>query len=140
MTETVRVDLGARSYDIHVGAGLLEGAARLAKGVVRERRVFVVTDDRVAPLHADRIESGFRAEGIEPLRQARAIVLPEYGDTVQMGAICRGRRGRAARHAGGGQRDRCIRQHHRGHGEGGQRMPDVSCSTHARLDELTHCA
>lgn len=72
MTETVRVELGSRSYDIHVGRGLLQQAGVLAKGVLTEKRLFVVTDDRVAPLHADRLEAGFRAAGVEPFR----IVLP----------------------------------------------------------------
>ncbi|MBL8701279.1 MAG: 3-dehydroquinate synthase [Alphaproteobacteria bacterium] len=72
MSETVRVELGARSYDIHVGSGLLQQAGKLAAGIVKEKRVFVVTDERVAPLHAMRLEDGLRAAGIAPLR----ITLP----------------------------------------------------------------
>lgn len=67
-TDTVRVDLGARSYDIHVGSGLLQRAGALARGLVRETRIFVVTDTRVGPLHAARLEDGLRAAGIEPIR------------------------------------------------------------------------
>jgi 3-dehydroquinate synthase len=71
-TEIVRVELGVRSYDIHVGGALFERAGPLAAPHVKERRVFVVTDATVAPLHAARIEASLAAQGIEPHR----IVLP----------------------------------------------------------------
>lgn len=72
MTEIVRVELGARSYDIHVGGALLERAGALAAPVLKEKRVFVVTDATVAPLHAERLEASLKAAGIQPHR----IVLP----------------------------------------------------------------
>ena len=72
MNEVVRVELGARSYEIHVGRGLLERGAALAAPLLAERRVFVVTDDVVADLHAARLEAGFAAAGVDVHR----IVLP----------------------------------------------------------------
>lgn len=72
MSEVVQVELGARSYAIHVGRGLLERGGALAAPLVAERRVFVVTDDVVAKLHAERLEAGFAAAGI----QVHRIVLP----------------------------------------------------------------
>jgi 3-dehydroquinate synthase len=72
MSITVRVDLGDRSYDIHVGRGLLERGGALAAPLLGEKRVFLVTDEVVAPLHAARLEAGFAAAGIAVNR----IVLP----------------------------------------------------------------
>jgi len=42
--ETLNVELGERSYDIHVGDGLLAEAGALIKPVIRSQRVIVVTD------------------------------------------------------------------------------------------------
>ena len=72
MTEIVRVELGARAYDIHVGRGLLEQGGALAAPLLAEKRVFLVTDDVVSGLHAARLEAGFAAAGIA----AHRIVLP----------------------------------------------------------------
>jgi 3-dehydroquinate synthase len=71
MSETITVGLGARSYSIHVGAGLLAGAgallAPLARGVVP-----VVTDGHVAKFHLDRFVASLDAANIKTL----PIVLP----------------------------------------------------------------
>ena len=44
MTETIHVDLGARSYDVHVGAGLIARAGELIAPFAPTKRVFIVTD------------------------------------------------------------------------------------------------
>ena len=54
---TLEIDLGSRSYPIHIGAGLLggdpgAGPAPLARHV--RRRALVVTNETVAPLYLDR--------------------------------------------------------------------------------------
>ncbi|HWX89546.1 MAG TPA: 3-dehydroquinate synthase [Rhizomicrobium sp.] len=71
MSEAIKVGLGERAYDIHVGSGLLGRAGELlkplAKGVVP-----VVTDSHVAELHLPRLLEGLARCGIE----ARAIVMP----------------------------------------------------------------
>ena len=54
MTRTVEIDLGARSYPIHVGAGII-GERRLFAPHVGGRRAFVVTNETVAPLYLDRL-------------------------------------------------------------------------------------
>lgn len=46
--ERLGVDLGERSYDILIGAGLLADAGRLIAPVLRSRRVAVITDRNVA--------------------------------------------------------------------------------------------
>lgn len=65
MNERIAVSLGARSYDIHVGPGLLNEAGRLlapmAKGPIP-----VVTDANVAFLHLDRFVGVLEAAGLHP--------------------------------------------------------------------------
>ena len=50
-TATVRVKLGARSYDILIGAGLIAEAGRHIKPFVHSTPVIVVTDQTLARLH-----------------------------------------------------------------------------------------
>ena len=62
--DRLRVELGARSYDIVVGSGLLEQAGALMRPVLRQNRVVVVTDTTVAALHLARLTAGLDAAGI----------------------------------------------------------------------------
>jgi 3-dehydroquinate synthase len=64
MSERVTVSLGARSYDIHVGAGLLAQAGELLKPLAHGVTP-VVTDDRVAKLHLEPLLASLRAVGID---------------------------------------------------------------------------
>ena len=51
MSEIVHVDLGARSYDVRIGTGLLSDAGRLVGPFLTRPRVAVVTDETVGALH-----------------------------------------------------------------------------------------
>lgn len=62
--ETLRVDLGARAYDIHVGGGLLAEAGAAMTPVLKSRRVFIVTDETVAGLHLGTLTAALDAAGI----------------------------------------------------------------------------
>ncbi len=62
--QTVRVDLGERSYDIIIGAGLLAEAGMRLSPFVSRSRVFIVTDETVAALHLNALESGLKAAGL----------------------------------------------------------------------------
>jgi 3-dehydroquinate synthase len=62
--ETVRVGLGARSYDIQIGAGLLENAGSFLTPLLNRRRVVVVTDENVARAQGERLASGLDASKI----------------------------------------------------------------------------
>lgn len=62
--QTVRVALGARSYDIVVGAGLLDAAAQYLKPVLARPHVLVVTDGTVAGLHLPALEEALTRSGI----------------------------------------------------------------------------
>ena len=70
MVRTLQVDLGARSYPIHIGPGLID-KPELYRPHVAGRQVMVVTNETVAPLFLDRVE---RALG--GLQIAR-VVLPD---------------------------------------------------------------
>jgi 3-dehydroquinate synthase len=62
---TVRVQIDARGYDIVIGGGLFERAGELIAPVLREKRVFVITDERVAAAQWPRLSRGLRDGGIE---------------------------------------------------------------------------
>jgi 3-dehydroquinate synthase len=64
MSERITVGLGARSYDIHVGAGLSAQAGELLKPFARGATP-VVSDEHVAKLHLDPLVASLRAAGIE---------------------------------------------------------------------------
>ena len=54
MSRTVRIDLGARRYPIHVGAGII-GERGLLAPHAGGRHAFVVTDEIVGPLYLERL-------------------------------------------------------------------------------------
>ena len=60
---TVDVALGARSYPIHIGTGLLDHAPLLASAL-GEPRVAIVTDGNVAALYLERVAISLRKAGI----------------------------------------------------------------------------
>lgn len=62
--DRLRVELGARGYDILVGGGLIADAGSAVLPVLRQKRVFVVTDETVAPLHLPALEAALAAAGI----------------------------------------------------------------------------
>ncbi|MFN4089664.1 MAG: 3-dehydroquinate synthase [Alphaproteobacteria bacterium] len=70
--ETVRVELGARSYDILVGGGLIAGAGELLAPRLRRPRAVVVTDATVADLHLGALGAGLAAAGI----RSDSVVVP----------------------------------------------------------------
>ena len=69
MTKTVPVHLGERSYQVHVGPGLLDSLGRTAAELPRARAAAVISDDTVAPLYADRTIKALSEAGLaaEPL-------------------------------------------------------------------------
>ena len=62
---TVPVKLGDRSYDILIGAGLIERAGQEIAGRTGAGRVAIVTDENVAALHLQRLVDSLKAGGIE---------------------------------------------------------------------------
>ena len=70
--DTLRVELGPRSYDIVVGTGLLEDAGALIAPAIRQKRAIIVTDENVAQRHLPTLRAGLDKAQIAQ----QAIVLP----------------------------------------------------------------
>ena len=71
--KTLAVSLPGRSYDILIDRGLLGRAGALCRAALpRAGRIFLVTDDRVAPLYLKKAEESLSAAGFE----TAALILP----------------------------------------------------------------
>jgi 3-dehydroquinate synthase len=68
--KTLTVELGARSYPIHIGPGLLRNSALIGRSVSAEQ-VLVVSNATVAPLYLATVEAAFAG------RKLRSLVLPD---------------------------------------------------------------
>ena len=62
--DSVMVDLGARSYSVLIGRGLIAEAGARLKPLLKRDRVAVVTDRHVHAYHGEALSSGFRHAGI----------------------------------------------------------------------------
>lgn len=60
----VRVELGARAYDVRIGTDLIAGAGASLAPMLRRKRVAVVADATVADLHLPALTASLAAEGI----------------------------------------------------------------------------
>lgn len=83
MPVTLNVDLGERSYPIHIGSGLLEDPKRFAPHLAG-RQVMLVTNETVAPLYLERVRRGL-PEGLE----VREVVLPDGEHTKTLESVAR---------------------------------------------------
>ncbi len=64
MTQTVKVTLPGRSYEIVIGHGLLADAGARIATLGAVRHVAIVTDETVGPLHAPALEASLAAAGL----------------------------------------------------------------------------
>ena len=69
---TLNVDLGARSYPILIGEGLLEAPQHIAARL-EQKRVALVTNTTIGKLYLEKFTAGLRSVGVEPL----PIMLPD---------------------------------------------------------------
>jgi 3-dehydroquinate synthase len=83
MTETVRVALAGRDYDIRIGPGLIAQAGAHVGPLLARPFTVIVTDDNVAALHLAPLKAGLAAAGIE----SHAIVLPAGESTKSMAML-----------------------------------------------------
>jgi len=60
-TQTVDVQLGDRSYEIHIGSGLIEQLATLCASFVNDRHVVIISDSKVAPLYLSKVETALNS-------------------------------------------------------------------------------
>ncbi len=72
MSTVVRVELGARAYDVRIGPDLIAGAGREITPLLDRPRVAVLTDETVAALHLEPLRQGLAAAGIG----CEALALP----------------------------------------------------------------
>lgn len=78
ISESVRVDLGARSYDIQIGSQLLEHAGALLSPLLNRPQLVIVTDDNVATSQLPRLAEGLETHGIA----FETVVMPA-GETTK---------------------------------------------------------
>ncbi len=71
--QTVDVQLGDRSYEIHIGSDLIEQLGSLCAPFVADRHVIIVSDSKVAPLYLSKVE--FALETVSA--RINSIVVPE---------------------------------------------------------------
>jgi 3-dehydroquinate synthase len=68
----VRVELGDRSYDIHVGTDLLDQAGVLVSSVCKGKSAAIITNPKIGRLYADRLAKSLQSAGI----QSTVIAIP----------------------------------------------------------------
>ncbi len=68
--QTLKVDLGERSYPIHIGAGLLDQPELLAPHIAG-RQVAIISNETVAPLYLERLSRSLAAYSVI------SVVLPD---------------------------------------------------------------
>jgi 3-dehydroquinate synthase len=64
MTDAVRVELGARAYDVRIGSGLIGRAGAEITPLLARKRVAILTDETVAAHHLATLTASLEAEGI----------------------------------------------------------------------------
>ncbi len=83
--QSLKVELGSRSYPIHVGPGLLDRAELIVPHLQR-RKALVVSNTTVAPIYLDRVVHALQSAGIDCL----SCALPDgeqYKDWVTLNQI-----------------------------------------------------
>ncbi len=70
--QSVKVEMGSRSYPIHIGAGLLSRAELIARSL-RHKRAAIITNVTVAPLHLPPLKRALESAGVEVV----VITLPD---------------------------------------------------------------
>ncbi|WP_323005515.1 3-dehydroquinate synthase [Pseudorhodobacter sp.] len=71
-TDTVRVELGLRSYDVRIGDGVIDRAGAEIAPFLRRKRAAIVTDETVGALHLARLRAALSDSGID----STALALP----------------------------------------------------------------
>lgn len=78
---SLNVDLGERSYPIHVAPGLLDDPQAI-RSYLAGRQVMIVTNETVAPLYLERLKDGL-GEGLE----VREVILPDGEHTKTLASV-----------------------------------------------------
>lgn len=78
--QQVRVELGARSYDVLISGDLLQEAGRYITPVLRNKRVAIITDETVASFHLETLQSALKKSGID----YKTIIMPAGESTKNL--------------------------------------------------------
>jgi len=62
--DTLNVDLGARSYPIHIGSGLLEHAYQFVCPYLQGDKIAIITDETIAALHMPELHAALKGDDI----------------------------------------------------------------------------
>ena len=81
----IRIELGERGYDIHVGAGLLDKAGELISGACKGRTAAVVTNKKIGNLYANRLIKSLGKSGIS----AQVITIPSGERSKTLSTVAR---------------------------------------------------
>lgn len=80
--QTLTVDLGERSYPIHVGPGLIGDASRL-RPYLAGRQVMIVTNETVAPLYLEALKRSLSGDELD----VRELILPDGEHTKTLASV-----------------------------------------------------
>lgn len=78
--DAVRVELGARAYEVRIGPGLIARAGAEIAPLLRRPKVAILTDETVAGLHLDPFRQALAEAGIA----SSALALPA-GEATKAG-------------------------------------------------------
>ncbi len=78
--DTLRVELGERSYDIHIGAGVIGELGGAVKAMGAGTKVTVVSSYAIFPLYGGRVMDSLREAGLFPT----SILVPDGEETKSM--------------------------------------------------------
>ncbi len=79
--ETLEVQLGERSYDIHIGSSLIDRCGEFCAPLIQSSKAIIVTDSNVAPLYLNRVVDSLKNSGIV----TEQVVLPAGESTKSFG-------------------------------------------------------
>ncbi|MEL6768977.1 MAG: 3-dehydroquinate synthase [Pseudomonadota bacterium] len=83
--ETIEVSLGARSYEIRIGEGLIARAGAEIVPLLQRPFVAIVTDENVAAHHLGALQDGLAAAGI----RSEAVIVPPGEGSKSMAELTR---------------------------------------------------
>ena len=84
-SKSIRVELGERGYDIHVGEGLLDEAGEVISAACRGRSAAIITNRRVGDLYAPRLVKSLERAGIA----GNVITIPTGERFKTLGTVAR---------------------------------------------------
>ncbi|MEM9763752.1 MAG: 3-dehydroquinate synthase [Pseudomonadota bacterium] len=85
MRETIEVSLGARSYEIRIGGGLIAHAGAEIAPLLQRPFTVIVTDENVAAHHLTPLRESLAAAGI----QSEAVIVPPGESSKSMAELTR---------------------------------------------------